>query len=120
MGRRWGFHYDEKFSSLSNWVCRPVGHAQWQLRDGKLYGTWLTFHNSLIFERPIAGDTELEVDFRLLPMDWERATGVPADGAASTTAEAYREGLPPEGAADFNILLKTTGPNEEDLFDVFD
>ena len=120
MDRRWGLYYDEQFTSLSNWVCRPARHAEWQIRDRKLYGTWLTFHNSLVLERPIAGDTELEVDFGLLPMDWDRAMGVPPDADASTTVEAYRGGLPPEGAANFNILFKTTGPNGEDFLAVFD
>ena len=115
------FEYEEDFTSLGRWLNRPPDRAEWLAADGAFHGIWLAFHNALIFDRPLAGDTGLDVRFRFLPMDWDRVPDFGARaGDSGTSVDKYRRSLPPEGAMNFNILYKASGPSGEDLLDAYD
>jgi len=121
MADHYGFEYEEDFASLDQWLNRPPDRAEWRAEGGAFHGIWLAFHNALIFKRPLRGDAELLVDFRFLPMDWDRIPDFEATpGESPTTVAKYRKNLPPEGAMNFNILFKGSGPEGEDFLEAYD
>lgn len=116
----WEFEYTERFASLDNWQNRPASHADWRVASGTFRVLWLMFYNTLIFKRPVAGDTELHVDFRFLPMEWDRIPNPQRATSSGTTIAQYRQSLPPYGAMNFNVLFKGAGPDGEDFLEVYD
>jgi len=120
MAVQYAFEYEEDFSSFDHWVCRPPDRAEWVTDGDRFRGVWLAFHNGLILNRAVGGDTELEVDFRFQPMDWDRVPDMNFETEGGTSVSKYRNSLPPEGAMNFNILFKGSGPEGQDMLEAYD
>jgi len=113
-----GFRYEESFENLDHWIIRPADHSAWWLEEGKFRGVWQARFNSLCFHRPLEGDASLEVDFRVLPMAWERTLDI--RDLPDRDEVARRKSEKTLGNRNFNILWKASGPQGEDFYDAFD
>lgn len=93
--------FADTFADLAHWV-NLTPNTKWEARDGRLIGAWAPGGSTLWCKHEFLGDIHLRIRAQLLPAKEEWVT--PEQ---------------PDGGKNLNVRFHVTGPNGEDILDVY-